>query len=222
MLRLLLCALVMFGSTVAAAQTTSRERVVAVKPDGSLTLASGGNAVFANILLPDSKRAEAWLAQHVLQQEITFTPGEDDRYGRTQMVSPVTESMLHDGIAVIYASVGDVPASWQAAEQAARSAKRGLWAATDFVLTPKNAAQHIGQFHAIDGTVTRVYEGKTASYVNFGDNWHTDFSIMLPAKIRRSMPSAPKVGDRVMVRGYLYEENGPMVTLLHPANAVWR
>lgn len=89
------------------------------------------------------------------------------------------------------------------------------------LISAENAAQHIGEFYVVEGKITKIYEGKSATYINFGDDWHTDFSVMIQAKHRRSMKallSGLKAGDRVQVRGFIYEENGPMIALSHSDN----
>ena len=209
----------------AAANTAAIERVVAVKPEGSLVLSSSGNAVLANILFPDAPRAEAWLAEHVLQKDIPVSVGDVDRYGRSQISSDVAEKMLHDGVAVYYAAEGAIPTNWKPMEATARAENRGIWADKNFISTPENAAQHIGDFRVVEGAITRIYEGKKETYLNFGDDWHSDFSITIPGKVRRSMKaqlSTLKPGDKLRVRGVIYEENGPMMKLMRADNIALR
>lgn len=219
---LMLLFLCCVGSAAYAAQKTMlREYVAAVKPDGSVVLSNSGNAVFANILFPDDKRAEAWLAEHLLQQEIQFAAVGEDRYGRTQIMSDAAQKMLRDGTAVFYAGAADVPEEWKAAEATARLAKTGVWSDGELLLTTENAAQHKGAFHVIEGRVTRIYAAKSATYLNFGDDWHYDFSITIPGKTRRSMKTMLqqlKAGNAVRVRGFIYEENGAMIRLTKADN----
>jgi len=200
-----------------------RERAVAVLPDGSVQLAQTGKAVFASTIAPDADMANSWLAAHLLQQEISFAAMGTDRYGRALIISELQEKMLRDGVILIYASAGDIPASWRAAEASARAAKRGVWGdpALALLLTPETALKTMAGFHIVEGTITRIYEGKSATYLNFGEDWHSDFSITIAAKQRRSMKAFLadlKAGDRVCVRGSIVEENGPMIRLNHPDN----
>jgi len=172
-----------------------------------------GPVAFTNLIYPDEALAQAWLAGALLQKEITAVPGEDDRYGRRSVVS--------DSAALFYATSGSIPPAWKAAEASARVAGRGIWADKKITITPENAAQHIGAFRLIEGTVTRIYEAKNATYINFGADWKSDFSITIPAKLRRSMKAqlaTLTAGKRVAVRGMITQENGPMVRLSHPDN----
>jgi micrococcal nuclease len=209
----------------AAAKTPITERVTAIQSDGTITLSSSGKAVLSNLFYPDAALAERWLAQYLLQQDIAFKAGDEDRYGRVQITSDTVQNMLRDGAAVFYVSDGKISEVWKAAEAQARTANRGVWADKNLLRTPENAAQHIGAFHVVEGTITRIYEAKSATYLNFGDDWHSDFSITIPGKIRRSMKpflASVKPGDRIRVRGFITDENGPMITLLRPDNLEMR
>ncbi len=223
-MRLLLAALLFCcaaNSALAAAKPVPTERVIAVLPDGSLQLQTSGKAVLENILLPDAKLAESWLAAHALQQEIDVDADDKDRYGRVQFTSSIEEKMLHDGVALLYVSNGEVPDSWHAAEAAARKAGSGVWANKNLLLSPDALAQHESEFHVVEGTIKHIYEGKTATYLNFGADWHTDFSVTIPAKNRRRMQEVLDTlheGSTVRVRGMVYEENGPMMKLTNAEN----
>lgn len=215
------------SAVFAAAKNETMERVTAVKPDGTLVLSSSGNAVLANILSPAPAAAETWLAEYALQKEFVFSSLGEDRYGRSMVESALQEDMLNDGAAVYYISRGKLPVSWRAAEKRARDAKRGVWddRAKTVLINATQTHEHFGEFHVIEGTITRIYAAKAATYLNFGDDWHTDFSITIPGKIRRSMKAQlaeVKEGNVVRVRGYIHEENGPMVTLNHADNLEMR
>jgi hypothetical protein len=201
-----------------AAQT---ERVVAVQKGGEIALEKSGRAVFRNIAVLDAALMETWLAEHALQKEITFSTGDEDRYGRQQITSDIQANMLRDGVALIYATDGTIAASWRAAEAQARSAKRGVWAKDSLAITPEKALALTGGFHSVEGTIIRIYESKTATYLNFGEDWHSDFSITISPKLRRSMKAFLanlKEGDRIRVRGSIVQENGPMIRLNHVGN----
>lgn len=223
------CFLALFlciGTQVEAAtkrvqQPERSERVVAVKADGSLQVSTSGWVVFRDVVWPDPALAENWLAQHMLQQSLTFTPGEEDRYGRVLIESEAVPSALRDGAASIYNIKEKLPDSWRQAEAQARAAKQGVWAQEGFVLTPETAAKHIGEFHVVEGKITKIYNGKSATYLNFGDDWHTDFSVMIAGKYRRGLKPLLETlapGSMLRVRGYIYEENGPMIALTYADN----
>ena len=195
------------------------EHVVAIAEDQTLTLAGGDKARFADIIFPDAALAAPWLASHVLQHEIAFRTLDDDRYGRTVIAAAeVEEQLLREGVAVLFAQDHPRP-EWLEAEHQARQARRGIWAHDGFVLTPENAAQHAMEFHVVEGTITHIYAARSATYLNFGEHWQTDFSVTIPARNRRGFEAVLdtlKPGSKIRVRGMLYEENGPMLRITRP------
>lgn len=221
MLRRLVAVAWIVCCSISSAHAAQIERVVAVLENGEIQLEKTGKAVFQNTLALDHAMLETWLAANGLQREINVSIDAEDRYGRALITSDVQQKMLHEGIALIYAARGDISANWRAAEAAARVAKRGVWANESLVLTPEKALTQQGDFHVVEGTITRIYEGKDATYLNFGDDWRRDFSIAIAAKQRRSMKAFlanVKAGDRIRVRGSIIEENGPMIRLNHADN----
>lgn len=219
LLMLIICAV---AATSQAAKAPARaaltEQVAALGPDQAIQLATSGSAVFADIIFPDAALAEQWLGTNLVQKPLTFTAHDPDRYGRRLIHSDMVPDMLRAGVAVTYATA-KLPAGWQAAEASARLAKRGVWGQGRLVVAPQNAAQHIHQFRVVEGTVTRVFTTKSATYVNFGDNWQSDFSVTIAGRARRGMKEVLAQlheGTRVRVRGTLYEENGPMVKITRP------
>lgn len=194
------------------------ETVVALASDQTLHLATTGQAVFAEVIFPDAALAQSWMADHLVQKNLTFSVQDTDRYGRSRILSDVVPAMLRAGVAVIYATV-KLPEGWAAAEASAREAKRGIWARAGWVIAAENAAQHVQEFHVVEGTITRVFETKASTYLNFGANWRNDFSVTITGRARRSMKALlPQLqaGTRVRVRGTLAEENGPMLTITRP------
>ena len=211
-------ALFLYGIAAAHIPVETKDTVIAIGADQSFSLARGGKAHFADVIFPDAPLAQAWFASYLLQQELTYSIEGTDRYGCLTVHAADEEAMLRDGIALIFAQ-GEVPPAWNAAEQQARQKKIGFWANPNFILTPENAAQHFLEFHLIEGVVTHLYRGPKATYLNFGENWHNDFSVTITGRERRSFAdrlAQVKDGSRVRVRGAIYQENGPMIRLTRP------
>ncbi len=202
-----------------AARGMAAEQVLSVTEDQTIRLASGQQARFVDIVFPDAALAAPWFATHLLQHEVTFRAVAEDRYGRTLISAPaMQEAMLRAGVAVLFPQ-GRVPASLQKAEREARQAKRGVWGKAGFVLTPENAAQHFLEFHVVEGAITRTHESRSATYLNFGEHWQTDFSATVTGRARRgfkTLLAEIKPGSVVQVRGTIYAENGPMIRLTRP------
>jgi hypothetical protein len=199
------------------------ERVIAVLPNGQLQLEHTGNAVLADVVFPSPESASIWLSEYALQRETTLTVGKEDRYGRVLVRGQLQQDMLNDGAAIFYTTDTPIDSAWRMAEARARSKKYGVWSDPNIalVINPNKAANHHGRFALIEGAITRIYEGKTGTYLNFGEDWHEDFSIAISPKLRRSMKvflANLKAGDRVRVRGTIVQENGPMIRLNHADN----
>jgi len=189
-----------------------------VGQDLTLSNVRGDKLRFRDVVFPDPERAKHWLETHALHRDLEFTEQGQDRYGATLATSKLEEAMLRDGVAMVHGQ-GDTPKEWSEAENAARAGKKGMWAQKDFVLTPENAGEQMQQYRAVEGVVKRVHIGKDATYINFGDDWKTDFSAQVRGRDRKALAAqlgqlAP--GKRVQIRGTIYNENGPMVKLSRP------
>lgn len=107
-------------------------------------------------------------------------------------------------------------------ERAARAAKHGIWAHPYYAIrTPETAARHIGTFQLVEGRIVAAATVRGRGYLNFGDNWKTDFTVSIsPRTLRQRWQGGPAIaalaGKRVRVRGWLKSFNGPMIEATHP------
>lgn len=108
-----------------------------------------------------------------------------------------------------------------AIEAEARRAGRGLWADRRFaVRTPETAARDIGTFQIVEGWVRKAARLQNRVYLNFGDDWRSDFTVSLPSRLatafaRDGLDPMTLSGRRVRVRGWLDSFNGPLIELTH-------
>ncbi|WP_135081888.1 hypothetical protein [Terasakiella sp. SH-1] len=79
-----------------------------------------------------------------------------------------------------------------------------------------------GKFAIIEGQVINVAEIKGTTYLNFGSNWRDDFTIKMTKKEQKifrafglSLPTLK--GHNVRIRGWVFEQNGPMIAPTHPS-----
>lgn len=134
--------------------------------------------------------------------------------------------LVRRGLAVV-APAADVPlttlGSLLALEQAARTARLGLWADDRTGPWPAlRVAAERGRLVLVQGRVLEVARAQDFIYLNFGDDWRRDFTVRVEAGRRRALEKAgldldALEGRNVMVRGTLFEANGPMIELTHPA-----
>jgi len=107
-------------------------------------------------------------------------------------------------------------------ESDARGLKTGLWSMKEYtVLTPEQAAKHIGSFQLIEGKIKNVSMHKNNLYINFGGNWRKDFTIGISSTTVRKFTHEhiyPRQwnGAKIRVRGWIESYNGPFIELNHP------
>ncbi len=176
-------------------------------------------------------------AQHELQQltagkivKLRINPQRrDDRYGRLLAqvlvtgsdgkVISVTERLLADGLVHVYPLSGrEIGTSdLLPIEARAREQKLGIWQLPDLRPTPPEQAQtRFGHYALIEGKVLSAHRTKTAIQLNFGPEYRTDFTVQVDKRDWskfRSVDFRALQGKRILVRGYLYEDNGPAMRL---------
>ena len=163
-------------------------------------------------------------------------PQKSDRYGRVvAFVSTARDGversvqahLIAAGLARVAARVGSrgCAAELLARENAARSAKLGLWAGSYYhSLDADNPAAVLaarGRFALVEGRVVSVRESGATIYVNFGRRWTEDFTVTILKRNARNFVAAgldPKLlaGRRVRVRGWIEERGGPWIEAARP------
>lgn len=133
-------------------------------------------------------------------------------------------ALLESGMARVYSFADNraLVAEMLARERAARAARRGIWADPYYaVRTPFEAGGFIDSFQVIEGRVRAVAVVRGRAYLNFGEDWRSDFTVSLaPAVLRRfareGIDPAGYEDRAVRVRGWLKSFNGPMIEATHP------
>ncbi len=159
-----------------------------------------------------------------------YTGRKSDRHGRllahltTQDGTWVQGVLLRDGMARVYTFPDNrgKAADMLAFERAARAARRGIWSLSYYRIRSADELNRImGTFQIIEGTVIKAAIVRGRVYLNFGQNWRTDFTISISPKwVRRHWRLGPPVADyegrHVRVRGWLKSYNGPLIEATHP------
>ncbi len=120
-------------------------------------------------------------------------------------------------------------------EAQARAEGLGLWVLPQWQL--RSAATccteaDIGRFVLVRGTVKALAKVGNRTFLNFGDDWRTDFSVVIddkqqrffrPAKVKGEKASKKSafsfndyLGKEVVVRGFAQPVNGVLVRVTHP------
>jgi len=107
-------------------------------------------------------------------------------------------------------------------EAAARRARRGIWRNPAFAVRRADSLDRTARgFQIVEGRILRAQRINGRVYLNFGADWHTDFTVSLDAAARRRFVRAglsPQhwSGRYIRVRGWIKNWNGPMIEATHP------
>lgn len=181
---------------------------------------------------PLADAAKAALEDMVLGQTVSLGYGglRTDRYNRllAHLFLPdgewVQGRLLEDGMARVYSFPDNraLVADMLLREIRARGEQRGIWSVPYYtVLDTAAAAHHIDRFALVEGRVLETARVRGQTYLNFGDDWRTDFTISIAARDWKqfeagSISHEDYRGRLVRVRGWLRERNGPMINATHP------
>ena len=166
---------------------------------------------------------------------VYLTPGSDT--GRTtRMGHDLAHLVRHDGhvwvqgalIAAGLARAWPTPANPQlsdqmvALENEAITAGAGLWAADspDRLMQAIDTLDSGGRMMVVEGTVRGAAMVRNVTYLNFGADWRSDFTVALSPDLRRDFSRRGVdvlglQGKKVRVRGWVRSYNGPYMELEH-------
>ena len=204
-------------------------KVASVRDGRTLLLTDGRELRLPAIEVTDQSRAALQALAEGRELRLEKLGPPHDRYGRLVAFAfagssqqSVQELLLEEGQARVAARVGDKACAdaLLAAERQARAAGRGLWADPNFApLAAENWRRlqgERGRFALVEGKVLSVRESGGTIYVNFGQRWARDFSVIILHRNARSFVAAglaPKAleGRRVRVRGWIEQRRGPVI-----------
>lgn len=108
-----------------------------------------------------------------------------------------------------------------AAEAKARAEKRGIWADPFYAIERADAVSEVDRYAIVEGRIVSVADSNGRTYLNFGEDYRTDFTIAIAADDTAAFAGdrAPQAlaGKMVRVRGYVRERGGPLMQVDHPA-----
>jgi micrococcal nuclease len=204
---------------------------------GSFVLTDGRQVKLAAVLLPGPhepfgdqtlRHTAAALTRRTVS--LAFDNRTTDRHGA--LVAHVfvggvwlQQSLVASGLARVrsHHDTATCAAPLLAEEADARKSKRGLWREPAYrVRHPGELDAEIGTFQIVEGKVASVTTSRDRTFVNFGADYRTDFTVTISARDRRRLAKdgidpATWVQKQVRVRGWLSRLNGPEVELTHAA-----
>ena len=189
-----------------------------------LPLADGRTAVPAGIVAVGPIEPDGWELRG--SDEVGL-----DRHGRVRAQLRAASGewlqgrMVLDGQALV-APAGDVARATLdellRRERAARLARQGRWQGGDLGPWPAEAvAARSGSFVLVRGRVLAVSRRQEHAYLDFGSDWRNDFTVRCEVSRLKELAAAGLdvaglAGKRILVRGWLFENAGPMIELVHP------
>lgn len=118
----------------------------------------------------------------------------------------------------------ELTAELYAQESLARQHQTGLWAPDQWpVLTPEQALSVNGELRVVEGIVTGAGSSHNNTFLNFGPDWKTDFTVMISPSLRRDLShkGVDVLGlthHTVRARGFVRPYNGTVIELENPAH----
>lgn len=154
----------------------------------------------------------------LINQPLEVKSTTADRWGRTRLTASITTELLRQGAVQLQPIERAPTAEDIAAEAEAQTARRGLWnSACCRMLEAAEAGKGMNAWRIVQGSVRQVTTQRDKTYVNFGDDWRTDFTVVIPARIARNLNAESWTGRNIEVRGYISWLFGPSITLSHAA-----
>jgi len=216
----------------ACAAVEARDRLVSVAADGALQLAGLGPVRLAGLRLPEEGlERDADLLRARNGAEARVRPlGEPDRWGRRPVRLAFDpgldfgETLVEEGLAIVDPGPGETLCQPEllAFEATARERGLGVWAGDGYKpISAGDAARlagRIGRFALVEGRVHSVGERRQRTYLNFGTEWASDFTLIVPkpawaALAARGLTAATLRGRTIRVRGILEEWQGTAITV---------
>jgi hypothetical protein len=216
-----------------------------VTPEGDLELGSGRMSRLGAVRIPEegALRGQAldWLRNQAGQVHgVILDSTAPDRWGRmTVRLVPEGEpdggtervdlarALVARGLAFVDPS--DPAASCRsdllAVEAAARHRGLGLWANDGYKAVSAAKTDHLrdraGHFVLVEGRIRSVGERRQRTYLNFGSDWASDFTVVIPKRVwntlqGRGVTGPGLTGRTVRVRGIVENWQGPAMTVTVP------
>lgn len=198
-----------------------------------ILLDSGKSYKLENIRIPPDKTAAAAeaLDNLILARKIwiysAHKPAAADRYSlplvhiRREDGIWIQSYLVSQGLAWAFSTEtsGKTVSALKQAEAQAREKHLGFWSDPAYaVKTPDNVQNFMNSFQIVQGKAVNVSVRKNYTYINFGLDWKTDFTINIRNNVWRTFGADPQTwtGKTVRVRGWVESRNGPMINLTHP------
>ncbi|MEM1400827.1 MAG: thermonuclease family protein [Pseudomonadota bacterium] len=161
---------------------------------------------------------------------LAFGGLREDRHGRTlaHLVDPdgrwIQGAMLAAGMSRVYTFADNRAAigAMLGAERVARADRLGIWDHPYYAVRNSGDLDGLtGRFELVEGRVLHAADARSGTYLNFGRDWSSDFTVFVRDEDRRTFDTGTidllSLEDRqIRVRGWLVDWDGPMIEVSHP------
>lgn len=141
----------------------------------------------------------------------------------------VNKEMISQGLAHLYTFPKNVSKSEELkkAENISRKQNLGIWSHKRWKIQNANDISKLekfrfGKFQIFEGKVKECRTIKNRTYLNFADNWRTDFSVEIKEKFysyfekENINPKSFYCNKNLRIRGILIPVNGALISVTHP------
>lgn len=169
--------------------------------------------------------------------ELGFSGRRTDRYGRslahafvgqTAERIWVQEHMVRHGHARAYTLPQNTACAVEliAAESDARRKRAGLWGYAAYDIRPAGQPHQLlryrNSYQLVEGTVVRAASVRGQVFLNFGEDWREDFTVIVRPSNARALEQAgidlkALEGRRMRVRGWIERRSGPAIEIHDPS-----
>ena len=214
-------------------QSGDAHAVVRMSQAATLVLDDGREVRLAGVMVPQEPVARAAIAMltQAAGVEVAVAGGRPDRYGRVavQVYAKrageriwVQRELVEQGHAIV-SSRQDGEACLQKLleiENKARQEKRGVWAHAAYRVHSTadliQLSRLRSEFVVVEGKVANVTPRAGRLFLNFGDNWRTDFTVAVPKRVLAAAPDTLSkltslTGHSIRVRGWIERRYGPAI-----------
>ena len=171
---------------------------------------------FSFIFVPPACQDEAYNERPNTSSE------QHDRYGHEIITDfDLQKSLVAKGLAITYPKFFETPdqiIDLYETETKARQNKTGcVWTEAD-IFKNADSIKNTNRFLVVEGVVIDTYKSRENTYLNFGQDWKTDFTVRIQNKNKafKDFDHASYIGKTIRVRGFVTYYNGPSLTLSHP------
>jgi len=206
-----------------------------IKTGETMLLSTGAVVKLAGIkspMEPDlAEKAKNLLIQLSLGKTVTIEEAGKDRHGYIFVQVYITDKngkqfwlqseLIKSGRYFVYPmeEAKDYVKDLLKQERSAQTSKRGVWAENGYSdISAEKAEDSYGKYSFVVGIVADAAHRTDKPYLNFGSDWHTDFTISISDKLQGRLKKsgidlASIKGKKVRARGLIEQQNGPMIII---------